>query len=309
MTPDVSICIATFRRPYGLVRLLDSLGRLKLPDGLAVEVVVVDNDAAGDAQPQALAAACEGARSARWFVEPRQNIALARNRAVSEARGQWIAFIDDDEVADENWLAGFWKWVERDVGDGFFGPVLPRLDAASSPWLDVETFFSRPRHPSGTPIASSEVSTSNALVRCSLFADRRFDPAWGRTGGSDFELFDRMLGAGAHFLWCDEAIVCETIPACRHRLSWLTQRAFRGGVGFTRLQLQRRRSGAVKRGLPRALLAFGVLVPLLPLALLAGRPEAARLWLRICTQAGHLWAFAGRSYEEYRTPAAGAAFE
>jgi len=308
MTPDVSICIATFRRPSGLARLLDSLARLALPEGLAVEVVVVDNDAAGEARSQALAA-CEAARTARWFVEPRQNIALARNRAVSEARGRWIAFIDDDEVADESWLAAFWTWIERGAGDGFFGPVLPRLDAVATPWLDVETFFSRPRHPSGTPIDAREVSTSNALVRRSLFADRRFDPAWGRTGGSDVELFDRMLAAGARFLWCDEAIVCETIPACRQRLGWLAQRAFRGGVGFTRLQRQRRRSGAVRRGLPRALLALAVLVPLLPLALLAGRPAAARVWLRICTQAGHLWAFAGRSYEEYRYPAAGALLE
>jgi hypothetical protein len=46
-------------------------------------------------------------------------------------------------------------------------------------------------------------------------------------------------------------------------------------------------------------------VPLLPLALLAGRPAAARVWLRICTQAGHLWAFAGRSYEAYGYSAAG----
>jgi succinoglycan biosynthesis protein ExoM len=308
MTPDVSICIATFRRPYGLVRLLYSLALLKLPEGLAVEIIVVDNDAAEGARSQAVAA-CEFARTARWFVEPRQNIALARNRAVSEARGHWIAFIDDDEVADENWLAAFWTWVERDAGDGLLGPVLPRLDKVATPWLDVETFYSRPRHASGTPLDARELSTSNALVRRALFADRCFDPAWGRTGGSDFELFDRMLAAGARFLWCDEAIVRETIPARRHRLGWLAQRAFRGGVGFTRLQLQRRRSGAVKRGLPRALAALAVLMPLLPLSLLAGRPAATRVWLRICTQAGHLWAFAGRSYEEYRCPAAGASLE
>ena len=303
MTPDVSICIATFRRPHGLVRLLDSLARLVLPEGLVVEIVVVDNDAAGDAQSHATAA-CEGTRSARWFVEPRQNIAHARNRAVGEACGRWIAFIDDDEVADEDWLAAFWTCVERGEGDGFFGPVLPRLDEVATTWLDVETFFSRPRHPSGTPLDAHEVSTSNSLVKRSLFADRRFDPAWGRTGGSDSELFDRMLAAGARFLWCDEAMVSEAIPARRHRLGWLAQRAFRGGVGATRLQRHGRRSRAVRWGLPRALLALAVLVPLLPLALLAGRRAAARVWLRICTQAGHLWAFAGRSYEEYGDSAA-----
>jgi succinoglycan biosynthesis protein ExoM len=298
MTPDVSICVATFRRPRGLARLLDSLARLTLPKDLVVEIIVVDNDAVGEARSQALAVS-EAAENARWFVEPRQNISLARNRAVSEARGRWLAFIDDDEVADENWLAAFWAEVESGAGDGFFGPVLPRLDTVAIPWLGVETFFSRRRHPSGKRIEACETSTSNALVLHSLFADCRFDPTWGRTGGEDSEIFDRMLAAGARFLWCDEAIVCETIPASRYRLGWLAQRAFRGGMSFTRLQRQRRRAGAVWRGLPRALLALAVLVPLLPLALLGGRSAAARVWLRICTQAGHLWAFAGRSFEEY----------
>jgi succinoglycan biosynthesis protein ExoM len=307
-TPDVSICIATFRRPRGLALLLESLSRQKLPQGLDVEIVVVDNDAAGEAQSRAMAV-CDAARTARWFVEPRQNIALARNRAVSEARGRWIAFIDDDEVADESWLAAYWKLVERGDGDGFFGPVEARLDEVVTPWLDVETFYSRPRHPSGTPIDSTELSTSNAIVRRSLFADRRFDPAWGRTGGSDSELFDRMLASGARFLWCDEALVCETISAQRHRLGWLSQRAFRGGVGFTRLQRQRRRRGVVSRGLPRALLALAVLAPLLPVSLLGGRAAAARVWLRLCTQVGHLWAIAGLSYEEYRCPDAQADLE
>ena len=307
-TPDVSICIATFRRPRGLARLLDSLSAQKLPEGLDIEIVVVDNDAAGEARSRAMAV-CDAARTARWFVEPRQNIALARNRAVFEARGRWIAFIDDDEVADENWLAAYWKLVERGDGNGFFGPVLARLDEVVTPWLDVETFFSRPRHPSGTPIDSAEVSTSNALVQQVFFSERRFDPAWGRTGGSDVELFDRMLVAGARFRWCDEALVREIIPPRRHRLGWLSQRAFRGGVGFTRLEKQRRRSGAVSRGLPRALLALAVLTPLLPVSLLTGKAAAARVWLRICTQVGHLWAMAGLSYEEYRCPDARAHLE
>jgi len=297
-TPDVSICVATYRRPHGLPQLLRSLSALKLPDDFTLEVIVVDNDASGGARERATAS-CDFGRTVRWLIEPRQNIALARNRALDAARGRWVAFIDDDEVADESWLTAFWSQAERDVGDGFFGPVVPRLERVVTPWLDVDSFYGRRRYPTGTPIGPADVSTSNALIRRALLAEQRFDPAWGRTGGSDLELFDRLLGSGARFLWCDEAIVSERIPVGRHRLRWLTQRAFRGGVGFTRLQLQRRRPGSVKRGLPRALLAIAALVPLLPLARLGGRAAAAHVWLRLCVQAGHLWAFAGRSYEEY----------
>jgi succinoglycan biosynthesis protein ExoM len=306
MTPDVSICIATFRRPRGLVRLLDSLSKLKLPDGLRVEILVVDNDARGGARAGARARGVAVA-DVRWFVEPVQNIARARNRAIDAARGRWVAFIDDDEVADENWLAAYWSQVLQDVGDGFFGPVLPRLQGPPRPWLDLATFYSRPRHASGTPVPAAELSTSNALLRRSLFAERRFDPAWGPTGGSDFELFEAMRAAGASFLWCDEAVVVETVPARRYRLRWLTQRAFRGGVGFTRLQRQRRRARA--GSFARALAAFAVLTLALPVAALCGRRAAARIWLRLCSQVGHLWAHAGGSYEEYRRPVDGARLE
>ena len=56
------------------------------------------------------------------------------------------------------------------------------------------------------------------------------------------------------------------------------------------------------------LLAGSAALPLLPVALLAGRAAAARVWLRACVQLGHLWALAGLSYEEYaarRRPGSG----
>ena len=44
--PDVSLCVITYRRPEGLARLLESAARLKIPEGVRVEIVLVDNDPA-----------------------------------------------------------------------------------------------------------------------------------------------------------------------------------------------------------------------------------------------------------------------
>jgi len=296
--PDVSICIATYRRPKGLARLLEGLARQKLPEDLSLEILVVDNDEDGGAR-SSVSAALAGALDIRWSNEPRQNIARARNRALEQARGRWVAFIDDDEEPHENWLAGYWQWVLRDAGDAFFGPVLPRLDVPPNAWLDLETFYSRPRRPSGTALRIADVSTSNALVRRSLFDGRRFDPAWGRTGGEDVELFDRMLRSGASFVWCDEAVVFETIPEHRYRLRWLTRRAFNGGVGHTRLMCRSGRTAVRILRAGRALAAWTLLMACLPFAALAGRRALARTWLRGCTQLGHLWATVGGIYTEY----------
>jgi succinoglycan biosynthesis protein ExoM len=296
---DVTVCVATYRRPESLARLLASLARLKLAAGPKLEILIVDND------PQRSAAATarslgEFPHLVRWLEEPRRNIAHARNRAVDAAEGRWLAFIDDDEVADEHWLAAYWQRAAEGDCDGWFGPVLPRLEEDVSGWLDPAAFYARPRHPSGTLLGRTSLRTGNAFVRRALFEGRRFDPAFGRSGGEDSELFGRMLHAGARFCWCDEAIVTELVPAARYHLGWLGRRAFRGGFIHTRLeQRQLGRGPALARGGGRALAGLLLFATATPLAALAGRPAAARAWLRTCTQAGHLWALLGRGCEEY----------
>ncbi len=298
MVPEVSVCIATCRRPTGLARLLESLTRQKLPPSLELEVLVVDNDAEGSAEP--VLEEYGGALPLRCFSEPRRNIAHARNRALDHARGRWLAFVDDDEVADEGWLAAYWERAREGEADGWFGPVLPRLDEAGTAWLDAERFFGRPRHATGSALGLAELSTSNAFVRASLVEVRRFDATLGRSGGEDTELFARLLRVGASFRWNDEAVVTESIPAARHRLAWLTQRAFRGGVVTTRLE--RRWQPGVGADLGRGARALGGLATFgaaLPLAAVQGRPAAAGALLRAATQVGHLWALLGGGYEEY----------
>ena len=297
MSVDVSICIASYRRPAGLSRLLDSLERLKLPIGVQIETIVVDNDR--DASAASIAQSRSGSlEPIHYYVEPRRNIALARNRALSEASGEWIVFIDDDEVADENWIAEYLKLVEREPCDGAFGPVLSRLEEVVTPWLDVETFYTRRRHATGEPLGAGDLYTSNALVRRRLFDERSFDPSYGLTGGEDSELFGHMLRAGARFLWCDEARVAEFVPPERHCFGWLAQRAFRGGCVHTRLMRSNTPGYSLKCGLRAVVLICG-LAAFAPVAALSGRRRLARVVLRMCTQAGHLWSLMGRSYEEY----------
>jgi glycosyltransferase involved in cell wall biosynthesis len=297
MGVDVSICIATYRRPKGLSRLLDSLERLKIPLGIRIETIIVDNDCDASAA-SIVKSRSEPLQPIHYYVEPHRNIALARNRALSEASGRWILFIDDDEAAEENWISEHLMLVESEPCDGTFGPVLPRLEEVVTPWLDVQTFFERRRYTTGEPLGAGDLSTSNALVRRRLFDERSFDPAYGLTGGSDSELFGRMLRSGARFLWCDEARVVEFVPPERHRLGWLAQRAFRGGCVYTRSSRSNAPGDCFKRALRAAAQLFGFAV-LIPLVAFGGRPALARVILRICTQAGHLWALTGRSYEEY----------
>ena len=295
VTPLISICVATYRRPRGLSRLLASLERLELPAGAHVETIVVDNDAEESARP-VVAGHARGGAPVAYCVEPRRNIAHARNRAVEAARGRWIAFIDDDEEAEPRWLAAYLELAARKSADAFFGPGLPRLESVATPWLDAEAFYARPRHATGTAIDRGEARTGNAFVSAKVFDGRRFDPAFGASGGEDAELFAHV---GGPLLWCDEARVVEFVPKERHRPAWLLSRAFRGGYVHTRLALRARPAVAALLGLPRALLAGTVLLAVLPFAALAGRRRALRVALRLGVQAGHVFAHLQGRLEPY----------
>ena len=82
----VSACVATYRRPELLDHLLGALHHQQLPPGVGLEVVVVDNDAAGSARPLAERWQAAGLEL-RYEVQPEPNISLTRNRTVAGARG------------------------------------------------------------------------------------------------------------------------------------------------------------------------------------------------------------------------------
>src|SRR5690606_3783513 len=95
----VTAAICTRGRPQQLARALESLRRQRVPPS---EVLVVDNAPVDDAGERVVARVCP---AARYVVEPIAGLYFARNRALAEATGDVIAFLDDDAVASPSWGA------------------------------------------------------------------------------------------------------------------------------------------------------------------------------------------------------------
>jgi glycosyltransferase involved in cell wall biosynthesis len=224
--PTISVCICTCRRPAGLRRLLDSLARLD-PATPSHEILVVDNDA-GRAGESVVRLLRDGGLSVRYFSEPQRGLARARNRLVSEARGEFLAFIDDDEEADARWLIELWGEVTRRQANGGIGPVLPRFEDSAPRWMIEGRFFERDRFPTGTVLDWHQTRTGNSLIRRSTLTavDGPFDLAFDHTGSEDTNMFRRVIEAGSRIIAVDTALVHEHLPPQRTTTRWLLRRWF-----------------------------------------------------------------------------------
>lgn len=299
----ISVCICTYKRPEGLSDLLQAL---KTQEGLLClwEMVVVDNDANGSARTVVKHFQEGGGPAVHYAIEPRQNIALARNRSVAMARGQWIAFVDDDEVPEPNWLSHLLSTAQRYSADGVFAPVIPTLPDCAPSWIRRGAFFDRPRQKTGDPVPGNRTRTSNAMIVAKNIKERKepFDPQFGLTGGSDFHLFDTMLSEGAQFVWSDEAIVYEKVPAWRANLGWLLRRAIRGGQIYVQHRIitggKHQSFGMALHGLAVMMVAVSAALLLLPFGV-----HRSVWWLRKgATGLGKVLVFfPWCRYEEYRS--------
>lgn len=229
--PHISVCVLTYKRLAFLKRLLSKIADQETDGLFGYSIVVIDNDSLRSAQAVVLEFADAAGMDVIYCVEPRQNICLARNKAIDNARGDFVAFIDDDEFPEARWLVNLFKACERYSAVGVLGPVKSYFDEQPPKWVIRGKFYERPSHPTGFVINWSEGRTGNVLLRKRLFEQGSlpFNPEFHRGGDTDF--FRRMTEKGHLFIWCDEAVVYESVPPVRWTRGFMLKRALlRGSI-------------------------------------------------------------------------------
>src|SRR5262249_30352724 len=154
------------------------------------------------------------------FVVPERGIAQVRNaliaRALERPEMMLLAMPDDDGAVDPDWLEQLLKVQRQTDADVVAGAVVPAFEEPPPEWVTNAPGFRALRGATG-PIDTID-GTGNTLFTRAVLARTGFpffNPDYALTGGEDRELFTRMKRAGAHFAWCDEAIVRETMPPSR----------------------------------------------------------------------------------------------
>lgn len=289
----IAVTLCTRERPIMLRSCLQSLAGLHIPDGVSVSVVVVENNETDSCRGIIEEIASQpGALPIVYVHEPRLGIPIARNRTLDIALADnpdWIAFIDDDEEADPDWIVSFVAAAGTLEADVLQGPV--EWVHAEGGAIDKERWD----RPTGSLLKTAP--TNNTFMRARIARvdgmGLRFDETMRFTGGSDSDFFFRAADRGAVIRWMNDAVVRESVPAERLTLRWRTRRARQTAANNTNIYMRRKgRLNAVIRYVPksfRRLLRAGFEFPVG----IALYPFSPRHGLRITTSAACKvwWAF------------------
>lgn len=233
-TLKIAIMVTTFRRLPGLLKTLESLISQKSV-AHDYSIHVIDNDCDKAVEAEVMKIAEQTPLKIDYHPEAKRGVASARNRAltlVSEI-DDYIAFIDDDEIASPHWLASLVKTAQFFDADVVQGPVEPIYSRSAPPW------FVRGRLTALGPFREGHELrfgfSGNVLLSAPMLRQTglRFDPRFDRTGGEDQHFFMALMEAGIRIVTSRDAIVFETIPSSRIALSDYLKRRFRIGATLT----------------------------------------------------------------------------
>ena len=286
--PHISVCICTFKRPEMLLRLLEALDRQQTGNEFTFSVVVADNDSAESARQSVEQFSRKSSLKIIYCVEPRQNIALARNQALAHSEGNFIAFIDDDEFPATDWLKELLATREKYHADGVLGPVRPHFESPPPRWIIRGRFCERPEHETGRKMSWGECRSGNLLFRRQILDGiaQPFQAEFG-TGGEDMDFFRRMDERGRRFVWCNEAIAYETVPPSRCRRSYMLKRALLRGKNILK------HSSGVWRFVAVSVAAAPLYLLFLPITVVLGHHWFMKYCIKLCDHGGRLLAIVG----------------
>jgi glucosyl-dolichyl phosphate glucuronosyltransferase len=280
MMPDISIVVCTQNRAAMLRDALSSLYDLATDDRFAYEIIVIDNGST-DETPQAIAAAAHGSRSPlRGIYERQKGIVPARNRGIHEARGRWIAFFDDDQLADSRWLAELFAGAAdkhcRVVGGSvhlcFPGCGKRKLQPTVRMLLGEANFGNQPLRYGGrlTP------GCGNLMIERTVFDEVGTFARTVQGRGEDTDLFARIDHAGIEAWYFPRAVVQHLTPPERLADAYLLNLARRMGEGVALRQMEQLGSTRFTLlWLAKATRLAVISYPRLALARLHGDAEAA----------------------------------
>jgi glucosyl-dolichyl phosphate glucuronosyltransferase len=239
MAVAYTVALCTHNHADRLERTLGDLAQLQMPEA-PWELVIVDNGCR-DGTPELLA---QHPWPSGWQVrvvrEEKLGLSNARNRAIADAQGDYVIFMDDDETPDPDWLCAFERLILAKNPDAFGGRIRVLFEDARPAWLKDELLgFLGELNRAEAIVALTDPGTTfyggNFGIRktvCDVVG--LFDAMLGRkgadnTGGEEVDFYRRLLNAGFRVWWTPEAVIHHRIQAAKLARSYFLDLHYRMG--------------------------------------------------------------------------------
>jgi len=247
---DVSIIVCSFNRSSRLHDLLSQIVKQEAPPGLGWEIVVVDNNSTDSTAAMVRQFIQDHPRhNIQYLFEPAQGLSHARNRGVAEAKGELLAFTDDDVRIEKGWLSAIAEMISKREYLGFGGRIIPSLPSDLPKWLVLKGPFALTKggvivgHNNGDEVKEYKDRMNRPIGANMFFRKEAFEKFGlfrtdlGKRGneiyfGEDVEFCSRLEAGGARLLYVPRAVVYHPLDPSR-----LHKRVFRHyyyRLGWTR---------------------------------------------------------------------------
>jgi len=304
---NISVILCTYNRAASLAKALESVTLSELPNSVTWEVLVVDNNSR-DQTHQVVEEFClRYPGRFRYLFESRQGKSHALNAGIREARGDILAFVDDDVTVEPTWLRTLTSPLQKSEWAGSGGRI--QLDRALSPprWLALDGPYSlggvlvlfdrgdNPRELDWAPYGTNMAFRKAMFERYGGFRTDLGPNPGTEIRGEDVEFGRRLMSAGERLRYEPRAIVYHCVPENRLHKEYFLAWYFDFGRALAR---EWGRGGDIW-GIPRPYLgilreATTTMVKLSLRWMLALKPQQRFFYKAL------VWREAGQIVEKYR---------
>jgi glucosyl-dolichyl phosphate glucuronosyltransferase len=227
---NITVILCTYNRCQCLARALDSLAASILPASVEWEILVVDNNSSDQTREVVENFCLQDPAHLRYLFEPRQGLSYARNAGIREARGEILAFVDDDDAVEPGWLSNLTSVLHGGEWTGAGGRIVPEWPRPIPKWLskDLPTLSVygqfNPRAEAG-PLMRPPYGGNMAYRKDAFERYGGFRVDLGRSGNNlqcreDIEFANRLLAAGERLWYEPRAVVRAIVPESRMEKSY-----------------------------------------------------------------------------------------
>jgi len=303
----LTVCILTYLREQMLEDLLRSALSTR-PHDLSVDVVVVDTSGIKSAESviNNLQVEAKNHPSIQYIgMESRSTIPEGRNVAMENASGDWIFFIDDDQLLNSDTLkliAARLQTLDDDVAACKLGLNVSYQNTGHE-LCGLSTFETSPPYADGCRMPGDAMSTDGVLIKRSVVLDSgiQYDSKWSKDGGEDNDFFIRLKRTGCVFLSWTAITITDRVMLDRMNLTYCKRDALRKGLCRSQLEVETLKKSKVSVLLKSLFLLAVSIVLILPAAF-RGRLAIIESRLLLLRQIGKIRGLLGGEVNMYQKP-------